>query len=50
MRPHRGAAASLKLPDLTTVSFANFFGLNGHQLLSIGLLFCVAGLLFGQAQ
>jgi K(+)-stimulated pyrophosphate-energized sodium pump len=29
------------------VSFANFFGLNGHQLLSIGLLFCVGGLLFG---
>jgi K(+)-stimulated pyrophosphate-energized sodium pump len=29
------------------VSFANFFGLNGHQLLSIGLLFCAAGLLFG---
>jgi K(+)-stimulated pyrophosphate-energized sodium pump len=41
--------ASLKLPDLSTVSFANFFGLNGHQLLSIGLLFCVGGLLFGLA-
>jgi K(+)-stimulated pyrophosphate-energized sodium pump len=42
-----GGEASLKLPDLTTVNFANFFGLNGHQLLSIGLLFCAAGLLFG---
>jgi K(+)-stimulated pyrophosphate-energized sodium pump len=42
-----GGEVSLKLPDLTTVSFANFFGLNGHQLLSIGLLFCVGGLLFG---
>jgi len=39
--------ASLKLPDLKSVNFANFFGLNGHQLLSIGLLFCAAGLLFG---
>jgi K(+)-stimulated pyrophosphate-energized sodium pump len=42
-----GGEASLKLPDLTSVNFANFFGLNGHQLLSIGLLFCAAGLLFG---
>jgi len=42
-----GGEASLVLPDLTKVSFANFFGLNGHQLLSIGLLFCAAGLLFG---
>ncbi|MFY9855184.1 MAG: hypothetical protein WAK26_15035, partial [Terracidiphilus sp.] len=42
-----GGEASLKLPDLTSVSFANFFGLNGHNLLSIGLLFCAAGLLFG---
>jgi K(+)-stimulated pyrophosphate-energized sodium pump len=41
--------ASLKLPDLSSVSFANFFGLNGHQLLSVGLLFCVGGLLFGLA-
>jgi K(+)-stimulated pyrophosphate-energized sodium pump len=42
-----GGEASLELPDLTSVNFANFFGLNGHQLLSIGLLFCAAGLLFG---
>jgi len=42
-----GGEASLVLPDLKSVSFANFFGLNGHQLLSIGLLFCAAGLLFG---
>ncbi len=42
-----GGEASLKLPDLRSVSFANFFGLNGHALLSIGLLFCAAGLLFG---
>jgi K(+)-stimulated pyrophosphate-energized sodium pump len=44
-----GGEASLKLPDLTTVNFANFGGLNGHNLLSIGLLFCVGGLLFGLA-
>ena len=39
-----GGEANLVLPDLTSVSF---FGLNGHTLLSIGLLFCVGGLLFG---
>jgi K(+)-stimulated pyrophosphate-energized sodium pump len=44
-----GGEASLTLPDLTSVSFANFFGLNGHALLSIGLLFCAGGLLFGLA-
>ena len=44
-----GGEANLVLPDLRSVSFANFFGMNGHQLLSIGLLFCVGGLLFGLA-
>ncbi len=39
-----GGEASLKLPDLSTVSF---LGWNGHSLLMIGLAFCVAGLLFG---
>jgi K(+)-stimulated pyrophosphate-energized sodium pump len=42
-----GGEANLTLPDLTSVNFANFFGLNGHDLLTIGLLFCVGGLLFG---
>jgi len=42
-----GGEASLVLPDLRAVHFANFFGLNGHTLLAIGLLFCAAGLLFG---
>jgi K(+)-stimulated pyrophosphate-energized sodium pump len=41
-----GGEANLQLPDLSTV---NFFGMNGHALLSIGLLFCVGGLLFGMA-
>ncbi len=36
--------AGLKLPDLSTVSF---FGIDGHTLLMIGLLFCAAGLVFG---
>ena len=40
-----GGEASLTLPDLKTVNFANFGGLNGHALLMIGLLFCVGGLL-----
>jgi K(+)-stimulated pyrophosphate-energized sodium pump len=44
-----GGEANLVLPDLRSVTFANFFGLNGHALLSIGLLFCVGGLLFGLA-
>ena len=46
---HAGGEASLTLPDLKSVNFANFGGLNGHALLSIGLLFCVGGLLFGLA-
>ncbi len=41
-----GGEANLVLPDLRTVSF---FGINGHALLTIGLLFCVGGLLFGLA-
>jgi K(+)-stimulated pyrophosphate-energized sodium pump len=39
-----GGEANLILPDLTKVQF---FGMNGHALLMIGLLFCVGGLLFG---
>src|SRR6476659_7844042 len=41
-----GGEASLKLPDLSQVSF---LGVDGHKLLMIGILFCVAGLLFGLA-
>ena len=41
-----GGEASLKLPDLSSVSF---LGMNGHSLLMIGLIFCVGGLLFGLA-
>jgi K(+)-stimulated pyrophosphate-energized sodium pump len=41
-----GGEANLILPDLTTVQF---FGMNGHALLMLGLLFCVGGLLFGLA-
>ncbi len=41
-----GGEANLKLPDLSSVSF---LGVNGHALLTIGLLFCVGGLLFGLA-
>jgi K(+)-stimulated pyrophosphate-energized sodium pump len=36
--------ANLKLPDLSGV---DFLGMNGHNLLLIGLIFCVLGLLFG---
>ena len=44
-----GGEANLVLPDLSKVSFEHFFGLDGHTLLSIGLLFCAGGLLFGLA-
>jgi len=44
--PEAGGEASLHLPDLSSV---NFFGMNGHALLLIGLIFCVFGLLFGLA-
>ena len=36
--------ANLKLPDLHQVQF---LGVNGHNLLTIGILFCIFGLLFG---
>ncbi len=39
-----GGEASLKLPDLSSVSF---MGVDGHKLLMIGLVFCALGLLFG---
>jgi len=39
-----GGEASLKLPDLAQVSF---LGMDGHKLLTIGILFCVFGLIFG---
>ena len=41
-----GGEANLTLPDLTSVQF---FGMNGHSLLMVGLLFCFFGLLFGLA-
>jgi K(+)-stimulated pyrophosphate-energized sodium pump len=41
-----GGEASLKLPDLSTVSFLNG-AIDGHRLLLIGILFCIFGLGFG---
>jgi K(+)-stimulated pyrophosphate-energized sodium pump len=43
-----GGEAALKLPDLASVSFFNG-AINGHNLLLIGIVFCVLGLLFGLA-
>jgi K(+)-stimulated pyrophosphate-energized sodium pump len=40
-----GGEANLKLPDMSKVSFLN--GINGSKLLTIGLIFCALGLLFG---
>ena len=39
-----GGEANLKLPDLSQVQF---LGVDGHKLLTFGLLFCVLGLAFG---
>src|SRR6202521_5497415 len=41
-----GGEAGLKLPDLSQVSF---LGMDGHKLLTIGILFCIFGLIFGLA-
>src|ERR1700752_5394654 len=41
-----GGEASLKLPDLSSVSFLNN-AIDGHKLLLIGILFCIFGLGFG---
>src|SRR6202050_4306267 len=41
-----GGEASLKLPDLSSVSFLNG-AIDGHKLLLIGILFCLFGLAFG---
>src|SRR6201982_3703611 len=43
-----GGEASLKLPDLSQVSFFNG-AIDGHKLLLIGILFCMFGLGFGMA-
>src|SRR5581483_6289494 len=45
-QPEAGGAATLRLPDLSQVSF---LGMNGHNLLLIGIGCCVLGLLFGLA-
>jgi K(+)-stimulated pyrophosphate-energized sodium pump len=44
--PEAGGEANLRLPDLSQV---NFLGMDGHKLLTIGILFCVFGLVFGMA-
>jgi K(+)-stimulated pyrophosphate-energized sodium pump len=41
-----GGEASLKLPDLSQVSFFNG-AIDGHKLLLIGILFCLFGYAFG---
>jgi K(+)-stimulated pyrophosphate-energized sodium pump len=44
---HQGGEANLVLPDLRDVTF--FGGINGHNLLLVGLVVCLLGLLFGLA-
>ena len=45
-QPEAAGEASLKLPDLSSVTF---LGIDGHKILLIGILFCFFGLLFGLA-
>jgi K(+)-stimulated pyrophosphate-energized sodium pump len=45
-QPEAAGEASLKLPDLSSVSF---LGMDGHKILLVGILFCFFGLLFGLA-
>ncbi|HKP13793.1 MAG TPA: sodium-translocating pyrophosphatase, partial [Blastocatellia bacterium] len=40
-----GGEANLRLPDLSRVEFIG--GVNGHNLLLVGLVICALGLLFG---
>src|ERR1700682_85710 len=47
-QPEAGSEASLKLPNLRDVSFLNG-RMDGHNLLLIGILFCIFGLGFGLA-
>src|SRR5579859_4302236 len=47
-QPEAGGEASLKLPDLSQVKFLSW-GIDGHRLLLIGILFCIGGLVFGMA-
>src|SRR6266853_599644 len=47
-QPEAGGEAALKLPDLRDVSFLNG-RIDGHNLLLIGILFCIFGLGFGLA-
>ncbi len=42
-----GGEANLKLPDLTQVRFFGPGGINGHDLLMYGPLFCILGMIFG---
>jgi len=39
--------ANLIIPDISSISF---FGISGHNLLLIGLLICIAGMIFGLVQ
>ena len=47
-QPEAGSEAALKLPNLRDVSFLNG-RMDGHNLLLIGILFCIFGLGFGLA-
>ena len=45
--PPVGGEANLTIPDLTQVQFFGPNGINGHNLLLYGPLFCILGMIFG---
>jgi K(+)-stimulated pyrophosphate-energized sodium pump len=46
----RADEADLNLPDLSSVHFSGAFGMDGRQILLIGIFICAFGLLFGAVQ
>jgi K(+)-stimulated pyrophosphate-energized sodium pump len=45
---HAGGEAGLMVPNLSDTSIVSFFGgMSGHNLLTMGLLVCVLGMIFG---
>ena len=50
MAPAFAGEADIKVPDLSTVSFAGLGGLSGESLMYIGIAICLVGAAFGLVQ
>jgi K(+)-stimulated pyrophosphate-energized sodium pump len=46
-KPHHGGEANLVLPDLGNKADFELYGMSGHDLLQLGLVVCVLGMIFG---